>query len=668
MARRSMNLLDLHVWVTVWGERLKGKIINNIYYIKDKDILLLKVRPADRSDLIVLEAARRAHFTWRIQPPGEYKAYPLVVLARKHLRGSRIERVGLVNKDRILEIRTSRGYRIIAELLPRGVIALLDENGTVAALTRELKTRDRRLRPKTEYQPPPGGAGPLVTLLETGAISGDALGECIARGKDAVRGLIRGCGIPGELAEEALYRAGIDPSSPPESIGGGDLDRIALAVSGLVKESMEGKGWIVVDNASGSPVEADPFRPEHYTGREDRFSVESYDLFDEALDRLFSAPQASNPVEDAEADAELNRLMESLRRAEETSARYREMAEKKRRIAELIAQYYDGFERLFSILGSERPETYTTGKVRATRIGAEYQVEIEGIGSFTYRLGEDVGQVIRRLYKEAGELEAKAERALSVREDILKRVDELKVKREARILLEKARRRRKYWYEKFHWTLTRNELLAIGGRDAGQNEAVVKKYLDKEDYFLHANIHGAPAVVLKTRGRSPDLQDLWDAAVLTAAYSKAWKSGLGSVEVYYVRAEQVSFSPPSGEYLAKGGIMVYGRKNYLPKPVPLRLAVGIVMNEEGVPIVFVGSEENVMDRSEVYALIAPGDLSKQEAFETLRREWIRILPEDMRHLAYAVPEEELLPRLPGRSRILRVRRGRGRGIDMGRLA
>jgi Predicted RNA-binding protein homologous to eukaryotic snRNP len=36
-----------------------------------------------------------------------------------------------------------------------------------------------------------------------------------------------------------------------------------------------------------------------------------------------------------------------------------------------------------------------------------------------------------------------------------------------------------YWFEKFYWFITSENYLVICGRDAQQNEAIVKKYLKK---------------------------------------------------------------------------------------------------------------------------------------------------------------------------------------------
>jgi predicted ribosome quality control (RQC) complex YloA/Tae2 family protein len=76
-----------------------------------------------------------------------------------------------------------------------------------------------------------------------------------------------------------------------------------------------------------------------------------------------------------------------------------------------------------------------------------------------------------------------------------KDVEKMRNKRE--LAMEKVRvpqkrvRRQLKWFEKLRWFLSSDGLLVVGGRDAGTNELVVKRYLDNQDIYLHSDIHGA---------------------------------------------------------------------------------------------------------------------------------------------------------------------------------
>lgn len=58
--------------------------------------------------------------------------------------------------------------------------------------------------------------------------------------------------------------------------------------------------------------------------------------------------------------------------------------------------------------------------------------------------------------------------------------------------------------------------------------------------------------------------------VLTLFFSVAWEAKV-STSVWWVHADQVSKTAPTGEYLTTGSFMIRGKKNFLP---PCQLAMG----------------------------------------------------------------------------------------------
>jgi predicted ribosome quality control (RQC) complex YloA/Tae2 family protein len=129
------------------------------------------------------------------------------------------------------------------------------------------------------------------------------------------------------------------------------------------------------------------------------------------------------------------------------------------------------------------------------------------------------------------------------------------------------------WYEKFRWFFSSEGFLCIGGRDAATNEIVIKKHTEKEDIVFHSSMAGSPFFVIKAEGRKPGEATLKETAQATASYSRAWKSGLASAEVFYVNPDQVTKEAKSGEFIARGAFMIYGKKNLVG--VDLKLASGI---------------------------------------------------------------------------------------------
>jgi predicted ribosome quality control (RQC) complex YloA/Tae2 family protein len=52
-------------------------------------------------------------------------------------------------------------------------------------------------------------------------------------------------------------------------------------------------------------------------------------------------------------------------------------------------------------------------------------------------------------------------------------------------------------FEKFNWFVSSENYLVLAGRDAQQNELLVKRYLRKGDAYVHADIHGASTCIVK---------------------------------------------------------------------------------------------------------------------------------------------------------------------------
>ncbi|KAK8073754.1 hypothetical protein PG994_004653 [Apiospora phragmitis] len=138
--------------------------------------------------------------------------------------------------------------------------------------------------------------------------------------------------------------------------------------------------------------------------------------------------------------------------------------------------------------------------------------------------------------------------------------------------------RRQMWFEKFIWFLSSDGYLVLAGKDASQNEMIYRRYLKKGDVYVHADLHGAPSVIIKNNPQTPNApippSTLSQAGNLAVSASNAWDSKAGAA-AYWVDAEQVSKSAPTGEFLPTGSFMVRGRKNFLP-PAQLILGFGLM--------------------------------------------------------------------------------------------
>ena len=81
-------------------------------------------------------------------------------------------------------------------------------------------------------------------------------------------------------------------------------------------------------------------------------------------------------------------------------------------------------------------------------------------------------------------------------------------------------------YNKFRWFFTSSEKLVIGGKSAEQNEELVKSIISKKENFVSMHTHspGSPFSFIISKIK-PTKKDIEEAAIFTASFSQAWKSG-----------------------------------------------------------------------------------------------------------------------------------------------
>ncbi len=654
--KRSMSSFDVAAAVAEMESLVGGRLVN-IYDLPGGG-LLLRVRCRAGECRVAAVPAVRVHLT-RIDIAEKGMPSPLVMGIRKHARDGRITGVRQLGFDRIAVLDVERGgerYSLVVETLPRGVYALLDGEGRILQVSEQRQMRDRVLRRGERYQPPPGGPEPPTRLDEA------RLAGLLSAGGEAARLLARGLGYPGEVVEEALARIGVEPAVDASTLRG-RVGELLETFREIYRESLGEGGWLVYEQ-SGAPLTVVPFEPRGLAARYG-LRVERVASFSEALDRYFGEELAK--LEELEAvsslEAERAKLLASLEKARENLAKLEERArrleEDMRVIGEnmqLVYEVYECVRRIRSRAGWDAVPGNCPGVVDVEPSRGLVKVNIGGrLVDLDVRL--DPSRLLVEMSRKLGEIQAKIERGRKAVEDIEGRLEQLLHRLRQRAARARALVRRREWYEKYHWLVTRSGFLAIGGRDASQNESIVKRYLNEKRIFMHADIHGAPIVIVFAEGREPPEEDLRDAALLTAAYSKAWKAGMGAVDVYWVWGSQVSKSPPPGEYLARGAFMVYGKRNYI-RAVELKLAVGVA-EEEGAPLVIVGPPDLVERRSLVYAILVPGDEDPSKLAARLRRVFAgKVADDEKKGLIEALQVEELARRIPGRSRAIKVARGR----------
>jgi hypothetical protein len=289
--------------------------------------------------------------------------------------------------------------------------------------------------------------------------------------------------------------------------------------------------------------------------------------------------------------------------------------------------------------------------VDSLRFGLDLRRKLFDVAGQFYEHGKRARQKLEGAKAASGDTRSKL---LDV-EAKIKEAEALEHVKPAEVVEELAERKIKHkeWFEKFRWFVSSDGFLVVAGKDAVSNEVLVKKHTEPNDVVFHADVVGAPFVVVKTEGRTPSEQCLQEAGEFAAAYSRGWREGFGSVDVYWVKPEQLSKSGPSGEYVPHGGFIVSGKRNWM-RNVPLRLAIGVAVNEEeGLIRIGGGPVAAVKAKANTYITIVPGDLAGKELFKRIVKALAAKMQKDLREKVSKASVEELREFIPyGRGRVL----------------
>jgi len=196
--------------------------------------------------------------------------------------------------------------------------------------------------------------------------------------------------------------------------------------------------------------------------------------------------------------------------------------------------------------------------------------------------------------------------------------------------------------------------LVVAGKDAVTNEVLVKKYTDDRDIVFHADIVGAPFVVVKRGEREIGEECLREAGEFAAAFSRGWREGFASVDVYCVKPEQLSKGGLSGESVGRGAFVVRGERNWM-RGVQLRMAIGVAFDEgTGVARIVGGPVESVKAKTTAYVVIVPGDLSGKGLFKRVLRSLAEKVSKELREAILNLSVESVREFIPfGKGTVLK---------------
>ncbi|WGI17546.1 ribosome rescue protein RqcH [Methanonatronarchaeum sp. AMET-Sl] len=635
--KERMTSVDVAAIQSELGRFVDARVEKSYQLTEDEVLIKLYHHEHGKANLLIV-AGERIHFTEYPRPsPERPPNFPMVL--RKHTKGGVIVDVRQYDFDRIVEIDIERGgekMTLVAELFGEGNVILTSGGEIVAPLKRK-SFRDRKVKHGDRYEYPPSNENPLELDL-------NGFREIFSgSNSDVVRTLATQLNIGGTYAEEICLRSGVEKNKDVDEIEPDELRVLYNALSEIAESIRSGdiKPQIVKD---GEKVDVVPLKLEIY----EEMDTEDYSSFNRALDEFFSKDEIRELEEEKKSkyreklEGLEGRKRGQLGTAEKYMQEYHTGIEK----GDLIYAYFTQLKEILNTIREAR-ESYTWSEIKE-RFNKAKEKGIEP-ANIVKEINENKGEIVVELddkdvsidirksieknaqhtYQKAKKMKRKSKGARKAAKKTQELIDELKEKDidefKSREIPQRKVRKKQVWYDKYRWFKSSDGHIVIGGRNATQNEEIVKKHMDSTDLFFHTQMEGASAVVVKSEGDEIPQKTKEEAAVFAASNSSAWKKYY-STDVYCVSPNQVTKTPESGEYVGKGSFVIRGEREYF-RNTPLKHSVGLEITDQ--TRVIGGPPSSVEKNGEYKVDLKPGDTDRMKAAKKIYEIFLdKAQPED----------------------------------------
>jgi predicted ribosome quality control (RQC) complex YloA/Tae2 family protein len=674
LRKKDFSSFDIAAVVKELKMILDQSRVNNIYQLDEKTVIF-KLHKTDTPPIrLVMEAGRRLHVTsYAEENPAEPPAFCMAL--RKYLRNAWVAGIDQYEFERIVTIsfRTKTGVlKLVVELFGDGNLILTNEQNVIIQALAFKKMRDRNILHNVVLElPPSSGKNPFkVTQTELEEALKNA-GET-----EVVRSIARFLGVGGVYAEEILLRANVDKSKHCNALTSDEIrviyETVQILLSAVSGGNLEAA---IVLGENEEFLDVIPVKLKRYQG----FKAQIYPSFNSALDefylRVIVAERAVNHLEVDKIKKEAERLRRMVAEQEKSIHEDEAKAERDKLIGDTIYAHFNELQTFQEQLLKANQQGHEWNAIITTIMAAKktgkppaaYVESFDGknlalnLGIenfyFSFNLRDSLFDNANRYYEHGKRAKEKSQGALFALQDSkrklakiereLAQAEELKSLKPTEIIEALSKRKvemeNREWYEKFRWFITSDGFLVVAGKDTVSNEVLVKKYAKQEDAVFHAEITGAPFVVVKAEGKPISEQALREAADFGVSYSRAWRENLGTADVYWVKVDQLSKSGPSGESVPHGAFFVVGKRNWM-RNVSLRVAVGIIVGEETS---FVGGPvDAVKAKTKAYIIILPGDTMGKDLLKQILKSLMLKLSKEQREKAGKTSIEQVRDFVP----------------------
>ena len=561
-------------WQTLLGSRVDQ------FGRPDLNKVVLKLRSRERGTVrLLIDLSGWAYLT-KESISTESNQGVFVQKVRKLIKKSRIESIEQINGDRILSfsfVRKEEHITLIFEMFHKGNIVLCSDNKIISVM-RKQKFRHRSLESGLEYQSPPS-IDPLTVNL-------DVFGRKLSMSQRALgAALTIDCNVGGDISTLICNNLKIDRET---SVSDVSVKEVYDELKRILNDVIEPTIFLDADGKN--------------------FTVSMFDLGMDSNETFLSLDEAvesyvSNIVvvkKEVKSSDEV-RVDYQNKAIEKYNLRSKEYSEKGNII-------FSNLNEIQNMIDYENDEDGVVIKMNNTDILINKNKSLEANAS--------------SYFDKSKEMVRKAERT----REVIASKPISKPKKEI------IKNKNIEWFERFRWFITTDGEISVAGKDARSNEQVVKKYLKNNDRYAHADIHGAPSVVVKNvNGVQPSEHSMLEACNFSLSYSKAWGARVSGGNSFWVESDKVSKTPNTGEFLAKGAFVIRGKRNWY-RNLELNIAIGLITYEGNLK--FMGGPISSLEKhSDKYVIFRPGFTERKlvirklsEAFSAESTDIEKLLP------------------------------------------
>ena len=521
---------------------------------------------------------------------------------RKYVDNARIGKIKQAGFDRIVIVellKSEATYELIFEMFGGGNVLLVSDGKILNCLTHKAR-RDRITRPGEDYVMPRSRFDP------TSSEFGHFQQLIMSSSTDLVRTLAMDANLGGQYAEEICKRTGIPKDKRPSDLNDDDIVKIHASMNDIVSSALSSKEAIMYRDGDDI-IDIAPVELEIYGN----YEKEMFASVSSAIASMIAS--AEDKEEEEFVDPEVEKLQRRVDRQKETIEEYRTEAADLKARADSIYTNYEKVNELLAVL-SEQSKKLGWDKLREGAMKIPFVNSIDPSKNkvtadldslkVTMDYTKGIDHNASDIYQKSKEINEKATRAaaaLKESEEELERKRKGFAKAKA-LALTRAQPTKQFWFERYKWFITSNGLMVLAGRDAHTNDQLVKKHLKEQDIYVHADVHGAPSVIIKN-GSGAKEEDLKEACSFALTQSKAWTSCIPEGSAFWVYPDQVSKTPQAGEFVPRGAFIIRGKRNY-EYHLQMRLAIGEIFYE-GSRKIMCGPSDAVAKISHKYVIIGP---------------------------------------------------------------